>query len=179
MITIRNRRKSFIINENSISNRTFFHAHQIVSFLVCFDPARAAQSSASFLQVPCLPNRHIPLLEFPATHSKQRQLRFSNRHTSGCFQLHPYLRSSVFICGCNGSSLGAEAALKAKAANRTRQRLEIAATHSKQRPMPISNRTFLQSSCSLVRGTMRLVPDFRASCLEFRFSSSHLFRGEA
>jgi len=42
MITIRNRRKSFITNKNSISNRTFFHAHQIESFLSTGGPVVAA-----------------------------------------------------------------------------------------------------------------------------------------
>jgi len=78
----------------------------------------------------CLSNRHIPLLEFAATHSKQSQLTFSNRHTFGCFHLPSYLRSCVFISGCNWIS------------NRTRLRLEIAATHSKQTIEAISNRTF-------------------------------------
>jgi len=85
MITIRNRRKSFIINKNSISNRTFLHAHQIVSFLACLDAPRAAHSSACFSQTRCIPNRHIPLLEFDATYSKQRALLMSNRHTSAFF----------------------------------------------------------------------------------------------
>jgi len=97
------------------------------------------------------PNRHIPLLEFAATHSKQSQLTFPNRHTFGCFQLPAYLRSSVFNCGSNPLSLaavaalGAEAALEAKAANRTRQRLGIAVTYSKQTIEAISNRTKLHN----------------------------------
>jgi len=56
---------------------------------------------------PRLANRHIPLLEFPATHSKQRSLAISNRHTLGCLQPPPCLRSSVFACGHNWSSLAA------------------------------------------------------------------------
>jgi len=50
-------------------------------------PERATRSKDPFSKFSLAaerPNRHIPLLESPATHSKQRELTFSNRHTSGC-----------------------------------------------------------------------------------------------
>jgi len=110
MITIRNRCKSFIVNQNSISNRTFLHAHQIVSFPPCLAPARAGRPSASLPQARCIPpaavavpqakeaNRHIPLLEFAATPSKHRALLFSNRHTSALlFRGGPPWRMAFFL----------------------------------------------------------------------------------
>jgi len=81
MITIRIRRKSFIINKNSISNRTFFHAQQLPFSIKppasSVQPPRAAEAALQAKE----PNRHIPLLEFAATHSKHRSLVISNRHT--------------------------------------------------------------------------------------------------
>jgi len=86
-------------------------------------------------------NRHIPLLEFLPTHSKQRPLVLSNRHTSAHLSREgppwriassPFTRHSPSVICCPIS-------------NRTRQRLEIAVTSSKQRPDMISNRTFLHA----------------------------------
>ena len=84
-------------------------------------------------------NRHIPLLEFAATHSKQRTVPHSNRHTFGCSPFTPH-----------SPALTKEGSLITRhricIPNRTRLRLEIAVTHSKQTVEAISNRT--KSACS-------------------------------
>ena len=90
-------------------------------------PFRSFQPPASSFQNPLSAgdsNRHIPLLEFPATRSKQSQLTLSNRHTFG-----PSLFTGHSPLACPDAGRVTRHCIP----NRTRQRLEIAVTHSKHK----------------------------------------------
>jgi len=78
-----------------------------------------------------------------STPSKRSTSQISNRNKTGISQILLFASPETGRVAVDRSALGAVAAFRAKAANRTRQRLEIAVSHSKHSPIVISNRTFL------------------------------------
>ena len=88
-------------------------------------------------------NRHIPLLEFSLSLSKSTTYEFlivTHRPFSDSL---PCLACDRSFTGRGTQVAGRRCSPAAVAANRTRQRLEFAVSHTKQRTDAISNRTFL------------------------------------
>jgi hypothetical protein len=150
-------------------------------------------------------NRHIPLLEFPATRSKQRTALLSNRHTSTSLPSPPTFaapacterseRVAAPSCSEKPPAPGLPAVVGSKGApragrfpgsfsstchsslvtihwipNRTRLRLEIAVTRSKQTTDAISNRTFPACPPCQTQGSL-LLQGSDVSCCNFMLTT--------